>query len=679
MSVPGKAGAFVWIGCAAVLCGALLAVPAAADTPSPPRSDTELRGEAYGHLMRSLFAAKRGEFRKAAEEIQAAIKLQPESADLHVQAATMVYRLGRTADAENLARKALELSPGEPSALRFLADRAAERALSRSKPDAKSRGDALALYTQLMEQGPVEDEVLRNVASLHLHAGNRDGALSAAQQLVEQRPGDRSAVGMLVQLLLESGREREALEAILAFVARHPEDDVLVQFADELTRKLNAWELVDRLFSESTELGTEAVAAQRLWGEALLRLGHPERATRALEIAAAASPSDHVIRRELAGVYRGLGRLADAASLLREVSQEAPSERRTHLLLAETFADQGETEAALNSFITALRLFAAEADEETRPVRDAIRSRMAVLYLGNDQLDAARDMLAELESPDTAEAQELMARLAITTRDWTEARQAVRRLQALGEEGVATMLEGEIFARTGRWAKAEVKFSEAIALRGPGSRVRVAQIYLDVDRPEPGEALLRAMVAEAPDNADLRFQLGAFLFRCDRFEESEREMREAFRIDPQHAEALNFLGYGMADASDRLDEALELIQRALEIDPWNGAYLDSLGWVYFRMGRYGEAREPLERAAREYPNDATVLEHLGDLYNRLGEPELARAAWVRALDGNPEDRESLEEKIGEQDASPEARLSEAGADQSSLEQRRSDEDPPIRP
>ena len=122
-------------------------------------------------------------------------------------------------------------------------------------------------------------------------------------------------------------------------------------------------------------------------------------------------------------------------------------------------------------------------------------------------------------------------------------------------------------------------------------------------------------------------------------------MQQVFRLDPQHAQALNFLGYSYAERGIRLDQALDMIQRALESDAWNGAYLDSLGWVYFQMGRYEEARGPLEQAARTYPHDPTVLDHLGDLYAKVGELELALAAWSRAIDSGAEDPESLWAKI----------------------------------
>ena len=83
----------------------------------------------------------------------------------------------------------------------------------------------------------------------------------------------------------------------------------------------------------------------------------------------------------------------------------------------------------------------------------------------------------------------------------------------------------------------------------------------------------------------------------------------------------------------------------MRVDAWDGAYLDSLGWVYYQLGLYGDARGPLERAAREYPKDPVILDHLGDLYARVGEWELAVAAWSRALDTEPETADTLRSKI----------------------------------
>jgi tetratricopeptide (TPR) repeat protein len=95
---------------------------------------------------------------------------------------------------------------------------------------------------------------------------------------------------------------------------------------------------------------------------------------------------------------------------------------------------------------------------------------------------------------------------------------------------------------------------------------------------------------------------------------------------------LNYLGYMLADRNMRLEEAVTLIKKALALDPQNGAYLDSLGWAYFRLGNYDLAEENLRKAADKTPNDATIQDHLGELYAKTGRLKLAAAHWERALD-----------------------------------------------
>src|SRR5436309_14720417 len=88
----------------------------------------------------------------------------------------------------------------------------------------------------------------------------------------------------------------------------------------------------------------------------------------------------------------------------------------------------------------------------------------------------------------------------------------------------------------------------------------------------------------------------------------------------------------MADRGEKLDEAFNMIKRAVDLDPANGAYLDSLGWAYFKLGKYDLAEDSLTKASQHMGTDPTVQEHLGDLYQRTGRLKLAAAHWERALE-----------------------------------------------
>jgi tetratricopeptide (TPR) repeat protein len=103
-------------------------------------------------------------------------------------------------------------------------------------------------------------------------------------------------------------------------------------------------------------------------------------------------------------------------------------------------------------------------------------------------------------------------------------------------------------------------------------------------------------------------------------------------VNPRNSAALNYYGYMLADRGIRLDEATDMIKRAIAEDPTNAAYLDSLGWAYFKQNRFSEAEEPLRQAAARESHDPTILSHLGDLYAKLGKDHLAEAQWQKSVD-----------------------------------------------
>jgi len=385
-------------------------------------------------------------------------------------------------------------------------------------------------------------------------------------------------------------------------------------------------------------------AIHHFYGAALLRRERWGEAAEALERALASAGDDLRIRKDLALAYRGAGRLADAARLFRELAEESPEYPFLQQLLAETLRVQRDVDGALRAYHTALRGLSGR-EEVAASHRDAIRHRIALLHLSRNEFVAARSIVDGLEQVEAALALEIRARLAIEQGQWEEARKYLRKLGEADRQGIAALLAGQAAVGEKKWSKAGARFKEAVELLGPYTTPDVAEIYRDGEKPEEGLKLLRRWVEDDPALADARFHLGVYYYELDRFEDADRELRAAFRLNPGHARALNFLGYSLAERKTGLEEALEMIERALVVDEWNGAYLDSLGWVYYQLGRHEAARGPLERAARELPQDPTVLEHLGDLYLALGERDHALTVWGRALEADPADPELLRGKI----------------------------------
>jgi tetratricopeptide (TPR) repeat protein len=126
-------------------------------------------------------------------------------------------------------------------------------------------------------------------------------------------------------------------------------------------------------------------------------------------------------------------------------------------------------------------------------------------------------------------------------------------------------------------------------------------------------------------------------------------VRQLVTLDPGNADALNYLGYMLAERGQQLDEAIRLVRRALDIEPNNPNYLDSLGWAYYRRGDYDQAEKYLAPAAQQMPRNSTVQDHMGDILARRGRWQDAIASWMRALqgDGDDIDKAALEKKIND--------------------------------
>jgi Flp pilus assembly protein TadD len=161
-------------------------------------------------------------------------------------------------------------------------------------------------------------------------------------------------------------------------------------------------------------------------------------------------------------------------------------------------------------------------------------------------------------------------------------------------------------------------------------------------------------VARKPRDESLLYALGAAYEQQGDLDKSLAQMRRVVEVNPENAAALNFMGYTLAQRGRELAEAERLVQRALTLRPDTGAFLDSLGWVYFQRGEYQRAVEALERASQLEPDEPVILEHLGDAYQKASRSPEAVATWRRALEvlvldpeaaDPPQQRSQLERKL----------------------------------
>ena len=152
-----------------------------------------------------------------------------------------------------------------------------------------------------------------------------------------------------------------------------------------------------------------------------------------------------------------------------------------------------------------------------------------------------------------------------------------------------------------------------------------------------------AGVEKYPEDVQLLYLLGALYEKVDKHQAAILIMEKILLLDDAHPDALNFLAYGQAESGMDLELALSRAEKALELKP-SGYIVDTLGWIYFKLGRYPESREQLEKAIKLHPEDAVIQEHLGDLYRAMKLSQKAESAYRAALKIAP-DSLHVEEKL----------------------------------
>jgi tetratricopeptide (TPR) repeat protein len=316
------------------------------------------------------------------------------------------------------------------------------------------------------------------------------------------------------------------------------------------------------------------------------------------------------------------GDLAGARSVLEETVRADPENPELQLALVEVLEASGETEAALAML---------EGLVQEHSHRSAYRFVLAQIYqrVGRHEEAArqARILTEVLASARAGSSQEAGLRAAF---------------MLLID---ASTLSGDVDRALGSAVLAERRFPE-----DPRFPLKRAEIFLVEGRDEDAAAIFQALAGrpESPSDGVLSMvylRAGARLEREGDPERAEKLLREAVARNPENHSAMNYLGYMMADRDVSLEEARELIERALSLDADNGAYLDSLGWVLFRLGRYVDAEAPLRRAASIIPEEPVVHDHLGDLYWAQGRREEAVDAWREAIRLGIENPARLREKI----------------------------------
>ena len=160
------------------------------------------------------------------------------------------------------------------------------------------------------------------------------------------------------------------------------------------------------------------------------------------------------------------------------------------------------------------------------------------------------------------------------------------------------------------------------------------------------EEMMKIALGISPEDEGILFNLAVVYEKVKKFDEMFSYLQKTLEVNPDHVDALNYLGYSYADRGINLDKALDLVKKAVELAPASGYIRDSLGWVYFKKGLFNEALKEILKASEIEKDDPVIFEHLGDVYKNMDNKEAAIKAWEKSLEFH-EKEEGLKERIEE--------------------------------
>ena len=495
--------------------------------------------------------------------------------------------------------------------------------------EAGEHAEALREYYRALALEPGSAGIARRVSELTARTGDAARSLEFAERGLAQVPGDPRLLWLKGAAQFNLGRAPEALETLIAAVAGDSTETEYARTLARVAEQLGRTDVVAQAWRKTTFQDFDDGEAWFQLASSEARLGNFDAADRALTQALDIAPQRPGISFMQGWIREGQGRAREAIDLYRrhlEIHSSDPATRRrlVQLLAREKRWDEAYREAVRvhqeqpEDFVSLEVLtdlaYRSKRTPEAKRLTARLRERAGK---DEDRMLRVIGMLARNGKG---------AQGVVLADEWARSAPA-----PLGDQ-----LAAQARSMTGDDRGAIVKALRAVesAPDSLGPRLLLARLYQGNREYAQAESLWTSILARGGDTLVVMLEIGALREQGGNIEGAEWAVRDALRAEPDSPRGLNFLGYLLADHRRNLDEALTLIRRALRVDPDNGAYVDSLGWVFYRLGRLEEARIELERAVRLTGGDPVVHEHLGDVYRDLKLLDLARRQYQLSLSLN---------------------------------------------
>lgn len=647
----------------AILAVALCAGGAAAQNVTPPSSpeqapdisslysqqDQAKRGEAYADFMLGNLCERQFESSGKTEDAQQAIRYYQQASALDSDAAitarlAQVYaESGSTADAIRTANASLQQDPNNLAAHRLLARIYVHELADATDNDTQKRTIASAVEqleaVQKLDPSDVESQLW--LARLYGFQNQPQKAEAQLRGILSRSPDSEGALEQLSQLYLEEGRPQDAI-SVLQDAANSSDDPTLYDLLGNAYSKAGDNEKAEAAYSRAVALDPDEARHRQGLAKAMLADNNFQGALEQYQKLSQMQPEDAQNYLRISQIYRHMNELDKAEAALLQAKKYAPGDLEVlynEALLYEAQARYKDAVEVLSDAIAGVKA-QHDAGQPAPSALSILYEQLGMAHRDAGDFDAAERTFQEMKdlSPASRKQGELLlidtyrasgdikGALAeaekARTADATDTRLSVQYAMLLGDDGQvddATKVlrgigtNGQIDRQT---------YLELAQVEDRGKR------FADAER-DANSAL--ALSLTPADKESAWFLLGAIYNDEKDYDRAEEMFRKALAVKPHDAEVLNDYGYMLVDRGVRLEEAISMLHSAVNEDPTNGAYLDSLGWAYFKQGNLPAAQQYLQQATLHDSTDPTILGHLGEVYAKMGQPDRAEQTWEKAL------------------------------------------------
>jgi tetratricopeptide (TPR) repeat protein len=483
-----------------------------------------------------------------------------------------------------------------------------------------------------------DPRVAERATGAALYAKNYDQARKVASLWMELQPSSPDAHEALAEIAMGTGDSAEAqrqFEAMLAGAGTsEARRQIYLRIAAVLARQQNRNESL-RVMNQAVALHPDEAGAQFALAHLAVRLGELPAAAGAIDRALALDSGWEEAAIFKARILASQKDARQALTFYESYLAAHPKAAAFRLSYARYLIDLKQWDKALKEFRRVTELSPKDPD--------ALYA-VGLLALQTNQLNEAEAYLKRtlVVQPDNDQARLYLAQIAEQRKNYGDALRWYREIDAGTYYFEAQVRIASVLNEQG-------KIDDALAqLRGmqPDSEQQQVQVVLmedqilrDSKHYDRSLKVLNDALARLPNNGDLLYARALVAEKLNMLDLHERDLRQVLKADPKNVQALNALGYTLADRTNRYQEAYALVEQALALKPDDPFIMDSMGWVYYRMGNNAKAVDYLKRALA-IRNDAEISAHLGEVLWVSGERGQAETIWKRALHDTP-DNEAL--------------------------------------